>query len=184
MEKHIFETIELPMIYAQKMKNLKDNLTRPEWVEDGEPIGPFLTGIEASEYFGLNYASAGNSINSNRVYKNYKFFTNGTKKFVFKVPNNRGAKENKLLLRATRDNPHDEESILYNMEVCGFENVSIIKFDGVKSIMQVDCCNVECDEKVNKRNYNHLTQTTQYLPPRCEKCKSLYKAHSALNRYC
>ncbi|OTW70614.1 hypothetical protein BK727_13125 [Bacillus thuringiensis serovar roskildiensis] len=177
MEKYIIEKIELPLIYAQKMKNVK-SLNRPEWIEDGEVIGPFFTSVEASKHFGLNYAAAGNSINSGKVYNGYKFFTNGTKEITFKEPNVMGAKQEKMLLRATNKNPHDEESLLYNMEVCGFENISIVKFNGVKSIMQVDCCNVECDEKVINRNYNQLVQNTTLMVPRCDKCKKMYKAYT------
>ncbi|WP_156304745.1 hypothetical protein [Lysinibacillus sp. FJAT-14745] len=67
-------------------------------------------------------------------------------------------------------------------QVCGFENPIILKFDGVKSIVQVDCCNVECDEIILKKNYNQLTQTTNFCAPKCEKCKGLNKSNSAWNR--
>ncbi|WP_066314562.1 hypothetical protein [Bacillus sp. FJAT-29814] len=158
------EKFELPMIYAQI---------------NNETIGPFFTTTEASKHFGLHIEAAANAIKSNSKVKNIKFFINGTKEFVFNVPDVIGAKNEGLLIRATNKNPHTEESLLYNMEICGFENVSILKFDGVKSVMQVDCCNVECDGIVDKRNYNHLTQTHQFMAPRCEKCKGLYKANSA-----
>lgn len=48
--------------------------------------------------------------------------------------------------------------------------------------MQVDCCNVECDEKVVK-NYNQFTKVVPVAAaPKCERCLSLHRANSALNR--
>ncbi|MDK7419267.1 hypothetical protein OWP16_04605 [Bacillus paranthracis] len=161
------EKIRLPIIHAQVGNKI---------------IGPFYTTAEASRHFGLNVEAAATSIKSNRKIRNIKFFTDGIKEFIFNEPNVVEAKREGLMLRATNFNPHNESSLLHNLKICGFENPIILKFDGVKSTVQVDCCNVECDEIVNKRNYNHLTQTTHFLAPRCEKCKGLYKAYSALNR--
>lgn len=84
------EKFELPMIYGQVGEKIK---------------GPFYTTAEASKHFGLNVEAAATSIKTNSKMKNIKFFINGSKEFVFNEPDIIGAKQENLMIRATKSHP-------------------------------------------------------------------------------
>lgn len=180
MERYVVEKIKVPKIYAQKTFGYDEKGVR-KYKDIGEPLGPFLTSIETGRQIGMRNSNiVANFLNKMLANEGWRFFTRGEKEIVFNVPNVQRAKEHHLLIIGSRKCPHTVETILYNMKQCGFENVDIVKFDGKKSILRVDCCNVACDKKVDL-SYNRLTHK-KFDGARCDECKRILKSYSALHR--
>jgi hypothetical protein len=65
------------------------------------------------------------------------------------------------------------------MEACGYENVRLISFDGIKSII-VECANIDCHERM-QWEFRHLTLPS-YAGAKCEHCKNTYYGYSKLGK--
>ncbi|MDC7762653.1 hypothetical protein POL82_04215 [Priestia aryabhattai] len=185
MIKYIFETIEVPLVYAQKVETVKKSAWGSEGVykDIEKPIGPFSTSMDACEYvFGDKNLRGvyANMNDKNKAVNGYRFFTKGNKQITFKNLNIRGVKKAHLLIRASSKNPHTKETILYNMNACGYENAELVAFNGNKSIMRVECTNIDCHEKM-EWEYCHLTLPS-YVGAKCEHCKEIYYGYSKLGK--
>ncbi|MBG9589534.1 zinc-ribbon domain-containing protein [Cytobacillus firmus] len=96
---------------------------------------------------------------------------------AFKIPNVRYAKENGMLSKVHR---HTEDSILHDMNICGFEDIEIGEFKGAKTRIKVTCCENDCDNFIEKEFRTFISDES---PPFCKKCsKTIIAIKSSTKR--
>ncbi|MCM2532187.1 hypothetical protein NDK43_06965 [Neobacillus pocheonensis] len=163
----IENTYKVPLIWAQKVNKVFGGsyLKKAIFENVGEPIGPFMTGYEAGRAVGLKTELSVSAVL--RGHKpstfGYRFYYNGEKELKFEIPNVTYAKENGLLKRLSKLNPQNIEE---NLNIFGLDIVSIGEYQGNKTIIKTKCCNIDCDNTVEK-NYHILIGY-----PVCGSCKA------------
>lgn len=171
MGKYIVKKYVVPLIWAQRVKTLQKSSRYTTAVHEdvGERIGPFLTGYETGRAVGLKSLSAVTTVlrNVRTTINGYRFYHEDTKTLTFNIPDVRYAKEQKLLLYVTK---HTLKTIEQNFDVCGFNIIEIGKFNGNRTKIKVKCCNIECDDTIEKP-YSHFISHEQ--PPYCKSCSAI-----------
>ncbi|PEW48216.1 hypothetical protein COJ17_09590 [Bacillus thuringiensis] len=83
---------------------------------------------------------------------------------VLHIPNVKYAKQNNLLETSSK---MSIEIMINNMNLCGFEIVSIGAISGVRSKITTKCCNVDCNDTCEKTYHVYITNETL---PLCQSC--------------
>ncbi|PEJ57060.1 hypothetical protein CN692_14270 [Bacillus sp. AFS002410] len=173
MNKYIIQEYQVPLIWAVKVKKTYGGcrVNKPAIYENiGEPEGPFMTGNEAARAIGMTkYLSHVSHVlnGTTPTFGGHRFYYDGEIKLTFKIPNVKYAKQHDLLLTSTR---HTLESIEYNMKISGFDLIEIGKFKGTQTKVKVKCCNMSCDEIIEK-THGHFISMEQF--PYCQSCSAI-----------
>ncbi len=92
------------------------------------------------------------------------------------ILNVRHAKKHKLLKTARQ---LSNEMIISNMELCGFDIISIEKDLGTASKVTTKCCNIDCENTSKKRYQTYITNERL---PLCATCMQIIRSINRVNR--
>lgn len=183
--KYQVKKYEVDKIWAQKVqivkngkvvKSYKDNC---EIVKLGEPIGPFFVMKDVAEATNVNISQVSKILNGEyRVSKGYEFYYQGKTKFELVVPN-AGDYKAKNSVYIAPSMPF-EEKMQENLEKIGFKNVKLIEENKYNSKFELDCNNVNCNNKAI-RSYRDLAYYERMAL--CECCTSILKSVVTPKKY-
>ncbi|MGR5961122.1 zinc-ribbon domain-containing protein [Bacillus cereus] len=166
MSKYIIEIYKVPLIWAQKVKNV--NRLNRHCGDDGKVVGPFMTGYEAARAIKIKTEGVANVLKGySQTTYGYRLYYDGEVTLEFKIPNVKYAKERGLIPDIKKQTL---SNIQENMTKVGFYIVEIGELDGAKTKIKTRCCNVGCYGIIEK---NYTSYISHENPPICKKCSSI-----------
>ena len=169
--------VTLKMIWGQRVVDV-GNETRfpkiPIHERVGEIYGPFCLPAEAAKSLGIrkNNQSKVNEVlkGKKKSIEGYTFWYEGEEEHIFKIPQVGKFKRQYQFKDITK---HTEQTLKQNLQLMGFEIVSIGVVKGTETKVTVKCCRENCNglcEKVYK------AFVSDESIPVCKKCLSIIKS--------